>query len=675
MSEKRVRWGIMGTGSIAGAFAEGLAEAESGQLVAVGSRTDATAELFAKKYNVPRKHGSYESLIRDSEVDALYIATPHPAHAEWAIRTARAGKHLLVEKPIGINAAEAMAIIEAAKESGVFLMEAFMYRAHPQTVRLVEILRSGAIGEVRMIQGAFGFHWPKPWDAESRLISNEFAGGGILDVGCYPVSMSRLIAGVAMGKPFADPIQVSGAAHLGKSGVDEWAAGTLKFSNGIVAQVSCSVQVNQENVLRIYGSDGWILVPSPWAPARNGGASKILVYKNGEKLPEEIAVACGKQIYANEADHVAQHLDAPARQSPAMSWDDTLGNLRTLDKWRAAVGLIYDQEKPEHFRDTTVAGRPLASSRMQIRAGHMKHGKIPGIAKDVSRIVMGCDNQPDFPHAAVMFDDYFERGGNAFDTAWIYGGGKFERFVGQWINLRGVRDDVVIIAKGAHSPLCTPRDLSRQLFESLERLGSDHADLYLMHRDNEDVPVAEFVDVLNEHKSAGRIRAFGGSNWRLARVDEANAYAKKHGRSTFSAVSNNFSLARLIEPMWAGCISASDPASREWFAKTQTPLLAWSSQARGFFLPGRSGPDKRADAELVRCWYSEDNFERQRRVFQLAQQRNVEPINIALAYVLSQPFPTFALIGPRQLSETRSSLKALEIELSPAEVKWLNLDA
>src|SRR5687767_6145 len=186
MSEKRVRWGIMGTGSIAGSFAEGLAECETGELVAVGSRTDATAELFRQKYNVPRCHGSYEALIKDPEIDALYIATPHPAHAEWAIRAARAKKHLLVEKPIGINAAEAMAIVEAARESGVFLMEAFMYRTHPQAARLVELLRAGSIGEVRVIQAAFGFHWPKPWNATSRIISNELAGGGILDVGCYP---------------------------------------------------------------------------------------------------------------------------------------------------------------------------------------------------------------------------------------------------------------------------------------------------------------------------------------------------------------------------------------------------------------------------------------------------------------------------------------------------------
>jgi predicted dehydrogenase/aryl-alcohol dehydrogenase-like predicted oxidoreductase len=672
MAEKRLRWGIMGTGSIAGAFAEGLAGAERGELVAVGSRTDAGAEVFGKKYAIPRRHNSYDALIADDEVDALYIATPHPAHAEWAIKAARAGKHLLVEKPIGVNAAEAMAIVEAAREGGVFLMEAFMYRAHPQTARLVDLLRANVIGEVRMMQGAFGFHWPKSWNAQSRILSNALAGGGILDVGCYPVSMSRLIAGVITGQPFADPVEVSGAAHLGKSGVDEWAAATLKFSSGLVAQVSCSVQVQQENALRIYGSDGWIHVPAPWVPARNGGSSRIIVHKSGEELPQEIDVACGKQIYAYEADYVAENIDQ--KQAPAMSWDDTLGNLRTLDKWRAAVGLVYDQEKPQNFRPTTVGGRPLASSRMRIGAGRMKYGKVAGINKDVSRIVMGCDNQPDFPHAAVMWDDYFERGGNAFDTAWIYAGGKYERFLGSWINLRGVRDEVVVIAKGAHSPLCTPRDLTRQLTESLERLQTDHADLYLLHRDNLEVPVGDFVDVLNEHQKAGRLRAFGGSNWSLSRVDEANAYAKRTGQTGFAAVSNNFSLARLIEPMWAGCISSSDPASREWFAKTQTPLFAWSSQARGFFLPDRAAPDKRTDAELVRSWYSDDNFERQRRVFQLAKQRDLLPINIALAYVLHQPFPTFPLIGPRQLRESAASLAALDIELSPAEIKWLNLD-
>jgi aryl-alcohol dehydrogenase-like predicted oxidoreductase len=247
--------------------------------------------------------------------------------------------------------------------------------------------------------------------------------------------------------------------------------------------------------------------------------------------------------------------------------------------------------------------------------------------------------------------------------------------LGQWIKRRNVRDQVAVVVKGAHSPLCTPRDLTRQLKESIGRLQIDHADIYIMHRDNPDIPVGEFVDVLNEHQSAGLIHAFGGSNWQLSRVHEANDYAARNGKTGFAAVSNNFSLARMVDPVWAGCIAASDPESRQWFARTQTPLLAWSSQARGFFLPGRAAPDKTGDKELVRCWYSEDNFQRLARVNEMARKRNVLPINIALAYVLSQPFPTFALIGPRQLSETRTSFAALEIELTPDEVRWLNLEA
>jgi aryl-alcohol dehydrogenase-like predicted oxidoreductase len=302
----------------------------------------------------------------------------------------------------------------------------------------------------------------------------------------------------------------------------------------------------------------------------------------------------------------------------------------------------------------------------------MKIGSIPHLQKPVSRLIMGVDNQNTFPHAAIMFDDFFERGGNTFDTAYVYGP-KRETLLGEWIRLRGVREQVVVIVKGAHTPFCEPKFLTKQLLESLERQQNDHADIYMMHRDNPDVPVAEFIDCLNEHVRAGRIKAFGGSNWSLPRVDEANAYARKTNQQGFSVVSNNFSLARMVNAPWAGCISASDSESRAWFTKTQTSLLSWSSQARGFFVEGRAHPEKRGDEELVRCWYSDDNFQRLARVNELAKKRNVLPINIALAYVLHQAFPTFPLIGPRQLSETRTSFKGLEIELTPQEVAWLDL--
>ena len=154
-------------------------------------------------------------MLADPDIDAIYIATPHPFHAEWAIKAAEAGKHVLCEKPMALTAFEADAMIHAARKAGTFLGEAFMYRLHPQTERLVELVRTGAIGEVRMIKSSFGFAMPG-FQPEHRLFANDLAGGGILDVGGYPVSMARLIAGAAAGKPFAEPDKVAGTAHLGR---------------------------------------------------------------------------------------------------------------------------------------------------------------------------------------------------------------------------------------------------------------------------------------------------------------------------------------------------------------------------------------------------------------------------------------------------------------------------
>jgi aryl-alcohol dehydrogenase-like predicted oxidoreductase len=284
---------------------------------------------------------------------------------------------------------------------------------------------------------------------------------------------------------------------------------------------------------------------------------------------------------------------------------------------------------------------------------------------------MGVDNQNSYPHTCVMFDDYFERGGNAFDTARIYG--HREELLGKWVANRGVRDQVVIITKGAHTPGCYPGRIEPELLTSLEQLKTDCVDVYLLHRDNPSVPVGEFIDALDEQKRAGRIRCIGVSNWTFERVDEANAYAEANDRAHIDVVSNQFSLARMCEPSWPGCLSASDAESRAWLKKTQTPLLAWSSQANGF-LTGRADPNDRSDANLVRCWHAEDNFERLDRMRELAGRRNVEPPQLAVAYVLAQPFPTYALIGPRTLAETRTTWPALDIDLSSAELAWLNLE-
>jgi predicted dehydrogenase/aryl-alcohol dehydrogenase-like predicted oxidoreductase len=670
MGEK-VRWGLLATGAIAQAFARGVKVSQTGVLAAVGSRTADKARQFGAAFGIERCHGSYEALLADQQVEAVYISTPHPQHAEWAIQAAEAGKHVLVEKPIGVNQYEAQAMIDAASSNKVFLMEAYMYRCHPQTAKLAELLRQKAIGDVCAIQATFSFH--AGFNPDGRIWSNALADGGILDVGGYTTSIARLIAGAGLGLPFADPVAVTGAGHLHpQTGADAWAVGTLKFAGDIVATIATGVGLNQENVVRIFGSEGSLFLPNPYVAARDGAVpGGIVVNRKGEP-PREIAVDSPVSSFAHEADVCGRAIRAGRQQaeSPAMTWDDTLGNMRTQDAWRAAIGLTYSAEKPENLRPVTVANRPL-----KVRsATPIPRASVPGLDKPVARLILGVDNQATWPHAAAIFDDYFERGGNAFDTAHIYGEAK-SRLLGRWIAARGVRDQVVIIAKGAHTPDCNPRALSEQLVRQLDWLGTGHAEIYLMHRDNPEIPVGKFIEVLNEHVRAGRIKVFGGSNWTLKRVKQANAYAKRHGLQGFAAVSNNLALAEMVRAVWGGCLHVHDAADRAWFKRTQTALLPWSSQARGFFVPSRAAPDKLDDRSLVESWYSPDNFKRQARAVELAAKYKVEPINIALAWVLGQPFPCFPLIGPRQISETRSCLAALDVHLTPKEMKWLNLEA
>jgi len=333
-------WGILGTGRIAGIFAKQLAQSKTGKLIAVGSRSQASADKFTAEYRVPRGYSTYEALLADSHVQAVYIATPHTSHAEWCLDAAAAGKHILCEKPLTLNHSEALRVVEAARKHDVFLMEAFMYRCHPQTARLIELLREKVIGEVRVIHASFGFH--REFNPETRLFKNALGGGGILDVGCYTVSMSRLVAGIATGKSFAEPIEVKGCGHFAPSGVDTWATASLKFPDDILAALASSVEVQQENTLRILGSNGSIFVPAPWAQVHDGATTRLFVQRKGEPQ-QEFVVELTQPAYAIEADHVAAYIER--RQAPAMSWDDSLGNMQTLDQWRKSIGLIYESER------------------------------------------------------------------------------------------------------------------------------------------------------------------------------------------------------------------------------------------------------------------------------------------------------------------------------------------
>jgi predicted dehydrogenase len=289
-----------------------------------------------------RAHGSYEALLADPEVDVVYIATPHPSHAEWAVKAARAGKHILCEKPLGMNLREVEAIVGAAREHGVFLMEAFMYRCAPQTRKLVELIASGAIGRVHALEASFGFDGQ--FSASSRLLANELGGGGILDVGCYPVSIARLIAGAATGAPFAEPTRVLGMGHVGATGVDEYAVAMLEFPGEIVASLATGVQLLRHNVVRVFGREGQILGREPFLPAREGGSTEIHLERPGREV-EIVRVDAPNSLYVYEVQTVQAQIQN--REAREMSHADSLGNARALDEWRRALGVRYAADGQE----------------------------------------------------------------------------------------------------------------------------------------------------------------------------------------------------------------------------------------------------------------------------------------------------------------------------------------
>lgn len=314
----------------------------------------------------------------------------------------------------------------------------------------------------------------------------------------------------------------------------------------------------------------------------------------------------------------------------------------------------------------------------------MEYGHIGGIAQPISRLILGTmayapEPAERYEHWTGMLDAFVAAGGNTFDTAYVYGGGRSERLLGRWLGERGNREQVIIVDKGAHPRAgqpqrVTPEAIDADIAESLERLQTPYIDLYLLHRDDPSVHVGPIVECLNAHVAAGRLRAIGGSNWTAQRIFEANRYAASHGLTGFTASSPNLSLAVASEPLWPGCVSV-DAQEIAWYREHQFPLLSWSSQARGFF-SGRFSPEQpEVDPDVTRTFYSAGNWERLRRARELAQRKGTTPTRIALAWVLRQPFPTFPLIGPLTLAELQDSLAALQVALSPAEAQWLHMDS
>jgi len=337
---EKIKWGIIGPGSIANNFADGLSGSYSGQLVGIASKNNDRRQTFGDKYNIHEefRFDSYEALINSEHIDAIYISTPHTLHAEWTIKASGKGKHILCEKPGAVNLKEGRKVIEAVREAGVFYAEGFMYRCHPQIPALLKLITEKRIGDITNIKSSFGFDMGKTVP-ESRLFRKELAGGAILDVGLYPVSFSRLVAGKALGKKFMNPVILDAVAKIGETGVDEISHATLDFDGKITADASTAIRQNMDNNAIITGTKGSIVMNDPWQPGRNGGPyhSTISIIKDDQK--EIIDFKGPEHLFFFEAELASQSIIKHKQELPypGMTWEDTLGNLKTLDDWRKKI--------------------------------------------------------------------------------------------------------------------------------------------------------------------------------------------------------------------------------------------------------------------------------------------------------------------------------------------------
>lgn len=323
-----IRWGILGTGSIAKQFARGLTSVDDARLVAVGSRAAETADAFGDEFDVAHRHATYEALVADDEVDAIYVSTPHPFHKDNSILCLTHGKAVLCEKPFTVNATEAAALIDVARQEKVFLMEAMWTRYLPAVVRLRELLAEGAIGQVRVVQADFGFRTGV--NPAGRLFNLALGGGALLDVGIYSLSFAAMILG-------ADPTQVVSTADIGETGVDEQSAFLLRYEGGELAVLSCAVRTSTAVEVKIFGTDGSISVGSPFFKTES-----LTIKRGSDETREEYPLVGNGYNY--EAMEVGNCLREGRKESAIMPLDETLALMQTLDKIRAPWGLTYPSD-------------------------------------------------------------------------------------------------------------------------------------------------------------------------------------------------------------------------------------------------------------------------------------------------------------------------------------------
>ncbi len=306
-----VKWGILSTADINKKLLAGAAESDDVDVVAVGSRDLARAEAFAETWDIPRAYGTYEELLADPEVEAVYIPLPNTMHSEWSIKAMEAGKHVLCEKPFSKHIGEVERAFDAADATGMHLSEAFMYRHHPQTARLAELVASGAIGELRVIRSVFSYSL---YDAGNIRLRPDVEGGALMDVGCYCISGARLLGG--------EPESVVGAAHIGSSGTDWVFAGLMRFPGDVVALFDCGTSLPNRDELEAIGTEGSLFLDDPW----HCGTPVIELRRDGSVERIEIEAANPYRLELEDLNAAIR-----GERQPLLGREDAMGQVRAID--------------------------------------------------------------------------------------------------------------------------------------------------------------------------------------------------------------------------------------------------------------------------------------------------------------------------------------------------------
>ena len=310
---KTLNWGLLSTARINRALITPLRASKRNHLLAVASRSQESADAYALEKKIPRAHGSYEALLADPEIDVIYNSLPNHLHAEWTIKAVEAGKHVLCEKPLALNVDEVDAVKTAAQKHGRVVAEAFMYRHHPQTLKVQEIVQSGSLGTVKLIRGSFSYVLSRPEDI--RLLDPAMGGGSIWDIGCYPISYARTVLG-------ENPLEVFGWQATGETGIDETFIGQMKFANEVHAQFDCSFVIPFHSFMEIVGSEATLNIPKPFKPEVN---EEIFITRDDKT--ETIKVK-GQELYIGEVEDMADAI--LLGKAPRISLDDSHANVAAI---------------------------------------------------------------------------------------------------------------------------------------------------------------------------------------------------------------------------------------------------------------------------------------------------------------------------------------------------------